>query len=88
MRSNKADNKNADKIDFKISFNFDSSNSISSAPSRTIKINPTVPSAGKIGSRFGIFKFKSREICLTIQPNKSKIITEGIFVLEDAMSET
>lgn len=58
----------------------------SSEPSRTIKINPTVPNIGNVLSKFGMSSSKKLATCLAINPNVSNNMTEGILVLDALMS--
>lgn len=60
----------------------------SNDPSSTININPIVPKTGKIGFKSGISIPKLEDKSLTPNPNNSKRITDGIFVLEADMSNT
>ena len=69
-----------------ISGSFDLLISNSSDPSSTIRINPRVPNIGNTGFRFGSVTPKAATDKLTIQPRSSSIITEGIFVFAEVIS--
>lgn len=73
---------NATITDFFKTESLDLLNSSSKDPSRTITIKPIVPKIGSSPLRLGTLILKTSVNCCNPYPERSKRITDGIFVLD------